>query len=158
MSGLEFGSPRPRCRIFPSDPEIRQFCEEVVRNGRILDLENSDGLPVFAPNRISVIPFWSSRRRVLSALRTMPEYAMYSVREEFSDEFLETIIPWLEEQAIHIGVNWSGENPVRCLVSAHDLLVGLQLCCEAHELENEFHRIRTPAKSRVGRSISIRIL
>jgi hypothetical protein len=116
----------------------------VAREGGVFVLETPEGMPVFVPHRIEVVPFWSSRRRVEALQRTMLEYALYSIRKESREEFVETTLPWLEEQHIHIGLNWNGENFLQHMVAAHDVLMGLQVWSEKRDaqttlLESESH-------------------
>ena len=60
----------------------------------------------------------------------MPEYAHYTIHEKTFSEFYEQTLPWLEEQRIHIGVNWSGERLRGYDVSVSDLRASLEYWME----------------------------
>jgi hypothetical protein len=109
-----------------SAAQASKFYEQAVRDGRVFTLESPDGFLVFPIRDIEVIPFWSSRSRVEKIQSTMPEYARYSIHEKAFTEFYEETLPWLEEQRIHIGVNWSGERLSGYDVSVSDLRASLE--------------------------------
>ena len=109
-----------------SAAQASEFYEQVVRNGRVFTLQSPEGFLVFSIRDIEVIPFWSSRSRVERIQSTMPEYAHYSIHEKPFAEFYEETLPWLAEQHIHIGVNWSGERLSGYDVSVSDLRANLE--------------------------------
>ena len=115
--------PRP---MSISAAHASKFYEQAVRDGRVFTLESPEGFLVFPIRDIEVIPFWSSRSRVEKIQSTMPEYAHYSIHEQTFAEFYEDTLPWLKEQHIHNGVNWSGERLNGYDVSVSDVRTNLE--------------------------------
>ena len=109
-----------------SAAQASKFYEQIVRDDKVFTLDSPEGFLVFPIRDIEVIPFWSSRSRVEKVQSTMPEYAHYSIHEKPFTEFYEQTLPWLEEQHIHIGVNWSGERLSGYDVSVSDLKASLE--------------------------------
>ncbi len=109
-----------------SAAQASKFYEQSVCDGKVFTLESPEGFLVFPIRDIEVIPFWSSRSRVETIQSTMPQYSSYTIHEEPFTEFYEETLPWLEEQHIHIGVNWSGERLSGYDVAVSDLRTNLE--------------------------------
>ena len=108
-----------------SAAQATTFYEQAVRDGRVFTFEAPDGLLVFLIRDVEVVPFWSSRGRLDKIQKEKPKYASYGIQETPFDEFYSKTLPWLEEQGIHIGVNWSGESLTGYDLSVSDLRANL---------------------------------
>ena len=81
-----------------------KFYEDVVRNGTVYTVDDGEGYLVFPVNGVDVVPFWSTRSRVVAVQEAHPKYAAWAVSEEPLDEFLKETLPMLEEAGGTIGV------------------------------------------------------
>ena len=116
------------------DPETLRFYRHLANGGDVFLLESAEGWPVWAPDSAEIILIWSARRRALDAQATIPELASYSIRSEIFDEFLEDTLPWLEEQNLHVGINWDGRRPSNWFMTAQDCRTGFEVWSQAGSL------------------------
>lgn len=108
-----------------SSAQACKFYEQTVCEGKVFTFESPGGLLVFPIRDVEVVPFWSSRSRLERIQATMPQYSDYTIQEKSFDEFYNDTLPWLEEQNIHIGVNWSGTRLTGCDLSVSELRTNL---------------------------------
>jgi len=80
---------------------------------------------VFRVREIEVVPFWSSRSRVLRVQKNHAQYRPFECDQSGLDAFLEKTLPDLESEGVHVGVNWSGAKLIGYDVSVADLLKNL---------------------------------
>ena len=97
------------------------FYERVVKDGRVFTVLGDDSFLVFRVSGAEVVPFWSSRYRVEKVQLSHPKYAGFSISEIPLTEFLDKTLAQLEEENIHVGVNWSGKRLIGYDISVADL-------------------------------------
>ena len=102
-----------------------RFKRQVVTEGVVYTFTSEDEFLVFPVGGHEVIPFWSSRSRLLRVQTLHPKYLAYQHREMPIEEFI-AWLPELGTQGLHVGVNWSGRRLVGYDVSASDLASGLE--------------------------------
>jgi hypothetical protein len=72
-------------------------------------MRDSQGFPVYRnPGGEEVIPFWSSRTRVLSIQKQVPKYAQFEPQGIDWGDFVRDWVPDLIKGGMRIGLNWSG--------------------------------------------------
>ena len=106
--------------------QAARFYEQVVKDDRVFTVDDGKGFLVFPVRDTEVVPFWSSRSRLLKIHEAHPKYAKWKISEESLPEFLEKTLPLLEKEGIRVGVNWSGERLTGYDLSVHDLRSNLQ--------------------------------
>lgn len=97
------------------------FYEQVAREGSVFSFSDEDSMLIFRIRDQDVTPFWSSRSRMERVQAAHPKYAAYTIDEEPLDRFMRKTLQQLEEEAIQIGVNWSGARLTGYDVSAVEL-------------------------------------
>ncbi len=97
------------------------FYEQVVKDGSVFTVLDDDSFLVFLVRGTEVIPFWSSRYRVKKVQSSHPKYARFPISEIPLTEFLDKTLAQLEEENIHVGVNWSGKRLIGYDRSVADL-------------------------------------
>ncbi len=105
--------------------QYAKFREQVAREGKVFTFTEGGDYLVFDIRGQEVVPFWSSRGRLVAVQKRLAKYRKYEICEMELREFLEWL-PELAEQRIHIGVNWSGERLTGYEVSPGDLRVGIE--------------------------------
>jgi hypothetical protein len=88
----------------------REFCDQVGATKLVFTLVEDDSFLVFDVHEQEVVPFWSSLAGLEAVREAQPEYAGLAVFEIPLEEFLEEILPQLEADQIHVGIDWSGED------------------------------------------------
>lgn len=116
--------------------QASRFYEEAVKGGLVFTFEDAEGLLVFPIREVEVVPFWSSRARLEKIQKEMPRYACYRVEETSCEDFYAQTLPWLDEQRIHVGVNWSGERLTGYDISVPDLRRSIDYWRAKHEPKN----------------------
>src|SRR5689334_15702936 len=86
----------------------QKFYEQVVREGKVYTFEETDEFLVFPVGEIEIVPFWSSRNRLLIIQKNHPKYRNYQIAELSFNEFYNQTLPLLEKETIRVGINWSG--------------------------------------------------
>jgi hypothetical protein len=97
------------------------FYEQVVKDGSVFTVIDDDSFVVILVGGTEVVPFWSSRYRVKKVQSSHPKYAGFSISEIPLTEFLDKTLAQLEEENIHVGVNWSGKRLIGYDRSVADL-------------------------------------
>ncbi|TDM08086.1 MAG: hypothetical protein C4K60_00805 [Ideonella sp. MAG2] len=92
--------------------QASKFFEQVATERLVFTFTEADEFLVFPVGGNEVVPFWSSRARLEKIQTTHPKYAKFSITQMSLDEFLAKTLPDLEEESIHVGVNWSGSRLV----------------------------------------------
>jgi hypothetical protein len=85
------------------------FAREIARQRRVWTIRDGSGFP--APRTASghrAHPFWSSRARAETIIRTVPAYADFLPYELSWEEFRDRWLPGLTGDGMKVGVNWSG--------------------------------------------------
>ena len=112
--------------------QYAQFCDQAVEHRKVFTFTNSGEYLVYPVGGNEVVPFWSSRDRLVSIQRTLTKYERHQIDEMELNEFLDWI-PTLEGQGILIGVNWSGERLTGYNVSVADLIAALNHRLQGHK-------------------------
>lgn len=106
--------------------QASKFYEQVVTDRVVFTFESEEGMLIFPVRGMDVIPFWSSRTQLEKVVLAHPKFRQYDTVESSLAEFVEKILPQLQEEKIHVGVNWSGARLSGYDVSVEDLLANLQ--------------------------------
>jgi hypothetical protein len=101
------------------------FYEQAARERRVYTILDDDNFLVFPIRDKEVVPFWSSRSRILRIQARTPKYKQWHINEIDLEEFMSKTLVQLEDEGIHVGVNWSGERLVGYDLSAPDLRANL---------------------------------
>lgn len=88
------------------------FYREVSSKKSAFTFLDDESFLVFPVAGQEVVPFWSTRSRVLLVQRNHPKYARFGISEVPLEEFLANTLPQLEEEGIRVGLNWSGQRLV----------------------------------------------
>lgn len=102
------------------------FYSEVAMARRVWGIKDSDGFP--APKSSDggrAMPFWSSERRAIIIVETVPAYNGFEPVSIDLNEFCTRWIPGLEKDGLMVGLNWSGERATGYDVSPSDILRNL---------------------------------
>ena len=102
-----------------------KFCSEVVAKKSVYTFTQRDELLIYPVHDTDVVPFWSSRTRLLSIAERNPKYTKYAVTV-FSLEEFEGWLAQLEEQGMLVGINWSGERLTGYNVAVPDLRAAMK--------------------------------
>ena len=93
-----------------SASQAHAFYRDVARDGRVWVLLDDGELPIYPGGEGDVTPVWSSESRAQRTRRALgPQSQEHEIQEMTWDDFLEEFGPVLEEEAVRLGVNWSGE-------------------------------------------------
>ncbi len=93
-----------------SASQAKAFYQEVARNKKLWTVKDADGFP--APKNgegKQVQPFWSSLSRVQRIITTVRAYSTFEPYEISWDDFVSSWVPYLSENSLLVGVNWSGQ-------------------------------------------------
>lgn len=96
------------------------FTKEVIDRGEVFTFTKSGEFLVFKVGGTDVVPFWSTRTRLAAVRRNHPKYVALQIHQISSKDFY-AWLPELEQQQVHIGVNWSGKRLTGYDVSVPDL-------------------------------------
>ncbi|MEU1748649.1 DUF2750 domain-containing protein [Micromonospora arida] len=100
------------------------FRSEAPAAGRVWTLLEDDGsyIAPHKPDGSRAMPFWSLRSRAQRVVEQVPAYNGLEIVSMPFDQWLRDFVPWLAEQGVLIGVNWSGERATGYDVSPQDML------------------------------------
>ena len=98
-----------------------KFYEQVTSSQKVFGLEDEGSFLVFRVDGHDVVPFWSSRSRLLTIQKRSAKYQKWRISEHTLSSFTGSTLPFLESEKIHIGLNWSGARLVGYDVSVSDL-------------------------------------
>jgi hypothetical protein len=104
--------------------QYSKFCSEVAETGRAFTFLEDSSFLVYPVNGTEVVPFWSSRTRLVRISKAHPKYARYQICE-FPMENLLSSMTQLQSEGILVGVNWSGPKLTGFNVSVPDLRAAL---------------------------------
>jgi hypothetical protein len=85
------------------------FYAEASTHGSVWGVRDANGFPA-PPNGEGqrAMPFWSLRSRAERVVQTVPAYAGFEVVEVPLDQFISRWLPGLQQDELHVGLNWSG--------------------------------------------------
>jgi len=89
--------------------QYSKFMTQVAADGKVFTFTQEGDFLVYPMKKAEVIPFWSSRQRLLKIQAVLPKYQKFQIEELSIESFLEQL-PNLEKEKVRIGVNWSGKN------------------------------------------------
>ena len=98
-----------------------KFHEQVVRDGKVFTFTEEGEFLVFRIREFEVVPFWSSRSRMIRIQEEHAKYSRFAIDEISFDEFYVKTLKQLEDEGIHVGLNWSGVRLVGYDTSVEDL-------------------------------------
>jgi len=105
--------------------QATKFYEQAVAEGRVFTFTENDEYPVFRVDGKEVIPFWSSKSRLVRIQANHPKYRNYQISEISLEQFLKEDLSLLESEQVSVGVNWSGARLTGHDISAQDLRANL---------------------------------
>jgi hypothetical protein len=108
-----------------SAAQYAKFNSEVARTGKAFTFTSEDELLIYPVRGQDVVPFWSSRSRLEKIQSAHPKYQRYQITE-YSLSELESWLRQLEEDRIHVGVNWSGARLTGYNVAVPELRAALE--------------------------------
>lgn len=108
-----------------SAAQYAKFNYEVAEIRKVFTLTAQGELLIYPVKGQDVVPFWSSRSRLEKIQSTHPKYQGYQITEYSWSEF-DSWLRQLEEDGIHVGVNWSGERLTGYNVAVHELRAALE--------------------------------
>ena len=85
-------------------------------------LEDGSYVAPHKPDGTRAMPFWSKGSRAKLVVDQVPAYHGLAIVSFELAPWLTELLPWLAQQDILVGVNWSGERATGYDVSAHDVL------------------------------------
>lgn len=103
-----------------------KFYEQVVSENLVFTLVDGDGYLVFPVGDTEVVPFWSSRSRLVAIQKDHPKFSKWKITEESLSEFMTNSLSLFEEQNIRVGVNWGGQRLTGFDLAVSDLRQNLQ--------------------------------
>jgi hypothetical protein len=99
--------------------QAEAFRREVRRDQIVWTLvEDGEFIAPHKPDGTRAMPFWSLRSRADRITGTVTAYQGLGLRKFTLSEFRDGWLPWLSEEGILVGINWSGERAVGYDVSA----------------------------------------
>ncbi|MEH0937116.1 DUF2750 domain-containing protein [Micromonospora psammae] len=100
------------------------FRREAPAAGRVWTVLEDDGscIAPHKPDGSRAMPFWSLRSRAQHVVEQVAAYNGLEIVSMPFDQWLHEFVPWLAEQGVLIGVNWSGERATGYDVSPQDVL------------------------------------
>ena len=102
-----------------------KFKQQVAEERKVFTFTSEGEYLVFPVRGQEVIPFWSSRRRIVTVQKSHREYQRYEITEMGLDEFIHWF-PKLAKEEIYIGTNWSGNRLEGYDVSTQELQAGIE--------------------------------
>ncbi len=84
------------------------FFEQVVREGRVFTFLDEGHRIALGMSTGEVVPWWSSRTRVVKVQKDQAKYREFSIDEISLEAFLNEVLPGFHAEGVRIGVNWSG--------------------------------------------------
>lgn len=84
------------------------FFEQVARERRVYVFLDGDSHIALPMRDGTVMPFWSSRPRMVRIQKRQAKYRPFAIDELGLDAFLDGLLPRLEADEVRVGVNWSG--------------------------------------------------
>lgn len=97
------------------------FYADVAKHRMVYALSDDGGFPVLRVGGSDVVPFWSSRSRVETVLQRHTKYAAFGIEEIPLADFLVRTLSLLADEAIRVGVNWSGPRLTGYDISVDDV-------------------------------------
>ena len=84
-----------------------KFMTQVAQERRVFSFTDQGQLLIYPTGRGNVIPFWSSRSRLVAIQKRSAKYRQWTITELSLEEF-RTRLAQLEREQLLVGVNWSG--------------------------------------------------
>ena len=84
-----------------------KFMTQVAQERRVFSFTDEGQLLIYPTARGDVIPFWSSRGRLVAIQKRSAKYQQWAITELSLEEF-QTRLAQLERERLLVGVNWSG--------------------------------------------------
>ncbi|MHC6219898.1 DUF2750 domain-containing protein [Arthrobacter sp. MMS24-S77] len=85
------------------------FFDEVVREGRVWTIRDSDGIPApMGSNGVRSMPFWSLASRAEKIISTVEAYEGFEKVAIPLSEWRTKWIQGLDNDGLNLGLNWSG--------------------------------------------------
>lgn len=102
------------------------FVSEVLRGAQVWGIKDKDGLPTSTnASGETAMPFWSSEKRAMSIIETVPAYRHFKPEPISLSAFIERWLPGLNRDGLYCGLNWSGESATGYDLSPTDLMARL---------------------------------
>ncbi|MFF4891849.1 DUF2750 domain-containing protein [Micromonospora chersina] len=114
---------RREADVSVSAAQSAAFRKEAPAAGHVWTVLEDDSY--VAPHKADgsrAMPFWSRQSRAQRVVDQVPAYSGLEIVAIPFDAWLRDLVPWLAEQGVLIGVNWSGERATGYDVSPQDIL------------------------------------
>jgi hypothetical protein len=89
--------------------QASMFYEEIVKGSTVYTFFDQGDYLVYPVSNGEVVPFWSSKSRLEKIQATLPKYSGYEIGSESLESFVSNTVPYLEDNKILFGINWSGD-------------------------------------------------
>jgi len=102
------------------------FVSEVLGGAQVWSIKDKGGFPTSTnASGETAMPFWSSEKRAMSVIKTVPAYRGFEPTAIALSEFVESWLPGLKQDGLHCGLNWSGKNATGYDLPSADVLARL---------------------------------
>ena len=102
------------------------FVSEVLDGARVWGIRDKSGFPTSTnASGEAAMPFWSSEKRAMSVIETVPAYRDFQPVPISLSEFVDRWLPGLKRDGLHCGLNWSGKSATGYDLSPADVLARL---------------------------------
>ncbi|MBY5460563.1 DUF2750 domain-containing protein [Rhizobium leguminosarum] len=102
------------------------FVSEVLNGRQVWGIRDRDGFPTSTnASGETAMPFWSSQKRAMSIIKTVPAYSDFTLEPISLPAFVERWLPGLQKDGLHCGLNWSGARATGYDLSPADLMARL---------------------------------
>jgi len=86
------------------------FVSEVLDGAQVWGIRDKGGFPTSTnASGETAMPFWSSEKRAMLVIETVPAYRDFEPVPIALSEFISRWLPGLKKDGLHCGLNWSGK-------------------------------------------------
>jgi len=99
------------------------FVSEALQSAQVWSIKDADGFPTSTnASGETAMPFWSSEKRAMSIIETVPAYRDFKPEPIPLSAFIERWLPGLKKDGFYCGLNWSGTRATGYDLSPADLM------------------------------------
>lgn len=102
------------------------FISEALQGAQVWTIKDTDGFPTSTnASGETAMPFWSSEKKAMSIIETVPAYLDFKPEPIPLSAFIERWLPGLKKDGLYCGLNWSGKRATGYDLSPTDLMARL---------------------------------
>jgi hypothetical protein len=103
------------------------FVSEVLNGAQVWSIRDRDGFPTSTNGSgETAMPFWSSEKRAISIIKSVPTYCDFTPVMIPLATFIERWLPGLQKDSLYCGLNWTGARATGYDLSPADLMARLE--------------------------------